>query len=89
MILKIFSIYDNETKGYFQPISYGHVVAATRWFKDVCEDKTSVVNKFPNMFELRELGEMNMENGTITAYEPRLVMKAVDMLPKPLQAVQS
>lgn len=79
--LKLFSVRDLKAATYGQLISLPNRAVAMRTFQEWTRNPDSFFAKYPNDFELFELGELDQVTGRITVYEtPDYVVRAADLL---------
>lgn len=79
MKLIIFAIRDNKAGHYAPPFTKSSRGEAERDFTTLSRDAQSTVNKYPEDFDLYELGTLDDQNGKITAHDtPQHMLKAVD-----------
>lgn len=84
MVKKIYSIRDAKGGVYNQPFQALNEQDAVRSFTRVAWDKNSMINAFPNDFDLYYLGEFDDTKGLYSPIDtPQHVVKAVDLPPQP------
>lgn len=78
MIRQVYSIRDAKAETFNPPwfaVTHGE---AERNFQRLTKDQSSMVNQFPEDYDLYHLGEYNDQNGQITTFDtPKHVIKAV------------
>lgn len=80
---KIYSIRDSKGEVFNTPFFQKTHGEAERSFKQLTLDDKSMVNKYPEDFDLYYLGEYDDHTGSISALEtPQHIQKAA-LLPKP------
>lgn len=68
-MLKIFSIFDNQTQVFHQPFMVDHTQQALRYFVTLARDEKSDICKFPAAFNLFELGEFDQSSASFNLHE--------------------
>lgn len=63
-IIRGFAIYDKKIKSYSTPFYVDHDIQAQRQFIKIVMDEDTMINQFPEHFELHSVNEFNTENGT-------------------------
>lgn len=79
MLLKIFAIYDRKAGTYGQPFALQSRGVALRTLQSWVSDPASFFAKFPDDFELYEIGEFNQMDGSIVSMKPDFVGRAADV----------
>ncbi|WNK14216.1 MAG: nonstructural protein [Microvirus sp.] len=59
------TIYDKQSREYSQPFYTPNTATAQREFARLAKDAASVVNAFPDDYELYYVGEFNTEDGQL------------------------
>ena len=78
MILNIYSIFDSATKSYNTPFFMQNDELAIRALKNLVNDDSTDVCKFPDQFILFKLGEFNDSTGFINNDDcPQRVTQAI------------
>jgi len=78
MQLKVFAVRDSKTQTYGQPWFQQTVGEAERSFKTLVNDEKSMPNKYPEDFDLYELGSYDDQTGVVVGREtPTHVAKAI------------
>jgi len=62
---KIYSIRDTKIGTYMTPMFVPHLTTILRDLEEVIKDEKSMLNKHPEDFELRYIGEFDEETGEI------------------------
>lgn len=77
---KIFSIYDQKTKSFNQPIFFSTTAQAIRSFGDVVNKEGTVYSKHPEDFVLFEFGLYDESTGLFDIYDtPVATIKAIEV----------
>ena len=76
MVKKVFTIYDKKAFVYGPPVCFGKVGEALRWFCDIIAEPQGTVGKYPDDFQLYELGEYDDNTGSILTALPHMVANA-------------
>lgn len=81
MIVKAYSIRD-QVAGIFHAPQYAHTPgAAERDFKEIVNDKNTMIAKHPEGYDLYHIGEYDNSTGKFTSLEtPQFVVKAVQLV---------
>lgn len=79
MELKIFSVYDRKAGTYGQPFALQSRGVALRTFQSWVQDPNSFFAKFPDDFELYEIGVFHQVSGEIVPFKPDFVGRASDI----------
>lgn len=80
MILQIFSIRDSKGDLYGQPFFQKTPGEAERSFKTLINDEKSMPSKYPEDFDLYQLGKFDDATGKITPLDtPQHLVKAVSL----------
>lgn len=74
MKLKMFTIYDHQTRVYFSPLMLRSIGEAVRGFTELANDLSSNIGKYPDVFSLYELGEFDDESGEFLVLQPPLLI---------------
>jgi len=83
MKMILFAIRDTKAEHYAPPFCKPSRGEAERDFIQLSKDEKSVVNKFPQDFDLFELGELDQTSGKIIPHDtPRHMCKAIDFVTK-------
>lgn len=81
MVVKIFSIYDNQAMAYTMPVFQGTKGIALRAFMEACNDPSTAFHKHPDDFALFELGEFDDATGDFSQpKKPEPVATAREMI---------
>lgn len=65
MQMKLYSVRDVKAEYYGNPFSARNAAEATRSFQQLAEDVKTQVNRYPEEFELWELGAFDVETGEL------------------------
>jgi len=76
--LKLFSVYDRKAGTYGQVFSLQTRGVAMRTFQTWVQDPNSFFAKFPDDFELYEIGEFDVQTGDMISIKPDFVVRASD-----------
>lgn len=77
----LYSVHDTKANYYNPPYVSPNSMTAARDFQLRCREPDSVFAKFPEDYQLEEIGTFNFETGEITRSEkPILVVTATQML---------
>lgn len=80
MQLKVFAIRDTKSEMYGQPFFQHSAGEAERSFKTLVNDEKSLQNKYPEDYDLYELGTYDDTVGKIIGHDtPHHVVKAVQL----------
>lgn len=80
MIFGVYAYYDKKSKNFLQLQVYQNEPVATRQFALLIEDETTLMNKYPEDFDLYELGTYDSETGLIEPNKvPNLVITGADI----------
>lgn len=80
MILKVFSVRDGKGEFYGQPFYAKTLGEAERSFRMLANDDKSMPWKFPEDFDLYEIGEFDDNSGKLKGLEtPRHMSKAINL----------
>jgi len=60
-----FSIKDNKTGIYHRPMYLPHPQQAVRQFEQIVNDPQSTINRYPEDYQLVQLGEFDDETGSL------------------------
>ncbi len=86
MKLMIYTVYDKKAQIYHPPYYCHNVGHATRMFKTMFQQKESVINQYPEDFQVFELGEFNDSTGKMIGYQqPNFICTAADLISVDLQ----
>lgn len=77
--LKCFSVYDRKAGTYGQPFALATRGVAMRTFESWVTDPNSFFAKFPDDFELFEVGEFDTISGELRSIKPDFVIRASDV----------
>jgi hypothetical protein len=80
MLHEIFSIKDIKTGTHNPPFYQKNVGEASRTFEKLCNDKTSILNEYPEDFVLLKLGNFCDETGELIASTPSIIGTASQYL---------
>lgn len=79
----MFAIRDTKGAYYSPPFTKNSRGEAERDFTTLSRDAQSTVNKYPEDFDLFELGTFDEKTGKVDGYDtPRHMLKAVDTIAK-------
>lgn len=78
----VYSVYDKKAKAFGPIMAYRNDVIAIRDFAQVCSEKSSLIRKYPEDYDLIALAEFDDEVDSLAVavmegLQPRLVMSAV------------
>lgn len=77
MTLKAFALRDQKAECFHTPFFQKTHGEAERSFRELCKDQKSMVNKYPDDYDLYYLGQYNDQTGIIEALDtPQHVLKA-------------
>lgn len=81
MILKMFSIRDQKAETFNSPFFQPTHGEAERSFRQMVADQKTIVNKYPEDFDLYFVGEYNTNKGTFKTIDtPQHLLKAVSFI---------
>lgn len=78
MLKKVFTIYDVKSFTYGPPVCFGKVGEALRWFCDLIAEPQSTICKYPNDFQLFEIGEYEDTSAELISAKPHLIGNAAE-----------
>lgn len=79
MKTKLFTVHDAKAESYTNPFCIHTRGEAIRGFIDVCNDKNTNINKYPEDFTLFEIGEYNLQNASIELHKSPIPLgKAIE-----------
>jgi len=77
MAKKLYSVQDMKSMTLSYPFACNHLAEAMRSFEQVCRDERSMLNKYPNDFNLFYMGEYDEGTGSFTLLnQPEFVINA-------------
>lgn len=80
MLLKVFSIRDQKAGVFNTPFFQKSVGEAERNFRELIKDDKSLVSKYPEDFDLYEIGDYDDEKGLVISLDtPHHIAKAVNL----------
>lgn len=78
---RLFQLYDKKAQTASGPIMAAHLPAPfVREFKRLLGDTTTDVGKYPEDFELREIGTQDLTTCEITAFPPQTIYSGAQWL---------
>lgn len=86
--MRLYSIFDRKLKEYGQVVQMNNDEAVKRSLRDGLRGTKSLVEKYPDDFDLYVLGEMDLESGVITPCAPMLV-ENISSIVSPAEEVSS
>lgn len=82
MQLKVFSVRDAKAEVYNQPFFQKTHGEAERTFRQLANDQKSMINQYPDDFDLYYLGDFDDQTGLMTTLKtPQHIIKAVNCIP--------
>lgn len=84
--VKLYAVKDNKASAYLEPFTCANDAVASRAFAQRCNDSNTVFYKFPQDFDLYEIGTYDQESSNIIQRDehPRMTISgttAKQMLP--------
>lgn len=77
---KIYSIRDNKVGNYNPPMFVPHLAVVIRQLEEVTNDPKTMLCKYPQDYELYELGEFDEQSGSIKQHDkPIAIMNIIDL----------
>lgn len=77
----LYAVHDIKAGNYYPPLVAANAMVAARDFQTRVREENSLLNKFPEDFDLVEVGVWDMETGIITPTQaPIVVVTATQML---------
>lgn len=77
MIHQVLAVFDEKAEAFAQPYFVANEVVGMRAFKAACEDRDSLLFKFPEDYRLYQLGTYDDVTGRLECPDrPRLLMSA-------------
>lgn len=77
----LYSVRDNKTAAYHRPFCSEHKNLAVRSFRTAVNDAGTELNKYPEDFELFEVGEFEVETGMLKQFTaPVFICSAMSLL---------
>ena len=80
MLHEIFTIKDIKTGTHNPPFYQKNIGEATRTFEKLCNDKSSILNEYPEDFVLLKLGNFCDETGELISSSPSIIGTASQYL---------
>lgn len=80
MIMKIFSVYDQQVEAFLQPFFSPTIGSAIRSMTDALNDPQSGFARNSKDYALYQLGEFDDGNGRLTPMDPQRVAPLTDLL---------
>lgn len=82
MILRVYSIYDKKGLHYGPPVCAMNDDLAKRYFQELCGSPGSLYAKYPDDFDLFEIGFYDEDTAKLTSHENNLhIMNARSLFP--------
>lgn len=79
--MQIFAVKDTKAGTFYQPFVRTNSAVAERDFQTMCSDKNSLTGKYPEHFDLYDLGIFDERTGKMDLYEsPMHVVKGTDLI---------
>jgi len=83
MILKMFSIYDRKAEVHQPPLYCHNIGHAMRVFQDVFRTPDSVLSRYPEDFQVFEVGTFDDQSALIVGLDkPHLVCPGTELVPQ-------
>lgn len=88
MVLKMFCMYDRKSLIYNPPLFCHNSGHALRVFTDIFRQADSVVGRYPDDFQVWEIGTFDDQTGaTVALLKPHLLCAGTELMPvKPKEA---
>jgi len=80
MLTSIYSIKDIKTGIYDRPFFNANDIVAARQFRQAVNDPATMLSKYPQDFELWNIGEIDDDGGKITQTEKKVVCSALSVV---------
>lgn len=80
MLHRIYSIYDVKSETYSPPFLQKNDVEAKRSFQEVCNDKNSMIAKYPEDFTLCSIGTFNDSIGMLSPAQATTLATASQLI---------
>lgn len=79
---KMFAIYDTKSETYGDIVYAKTLAEADRSFATYCNNKDTIINKYPADYNLFQLGEYDQQTGEIFSLkQPLLISNAAQHIP--------
>lgn len=86
MTQKIFSIRDAKSEAYNLPFYQSTMGEAERMFRTTVNDEKTMLNKYPDDFDLYYLGEFDTNKGIFVSLDtPQHMMKSISVYKAPME----
>ena len=82
MITLMLAVHDKESRTFRQPFSMNTKRDAVESFRQVVNDENSQFNKFPDDFDLVQVGEFCVRTGELKPMPPTVLASASSLLQK-------
>lgn len=76
MLLKVYSIYDKTVQAYGDPLPAPHVGHILRFFETQANDPNSKYCRWPDQFELHEIGTFCQTSAEMKSCTPTVIQSA-------------
>lgn len=82
MILNVYAIFDKAVKSYSQPVFTQNDILVKRIIKQVAEDPSTDLAKYPDQYTVYHIGVYDTETAQIVDQENTVVCEVISLLPE-------